>query len=303
MRIVIAGGSGFLGTALTHALIHDGHDVAILTRHTRPPGPSHARLSFRTWIPNGQTGAWADVVDNADAVVNLAGESIAAKRWSAAQKQLLRDSRLHATRSVTEAIRQAQRKPVLVSGSAVGYYGNRGEEPLNEASPPGSDFLAGLAQEWEAAANDVAALTRVVCIRTGIVLDRGGGALAKMLPPFMFFVGGPLGSGDQYMPWIHKADWVRLVVWAITADAARGPVNAAAPAPVTNREFSKALGRALGRPSALPAPAFALRLALGEMADALLLSGQRVLPVRASDLGFTFRFPNVDAALGDIFRK
>jgi uncharacterized protein len=302
MRIVIAGGSGFLGSALSDALAHDDHDVTVLTRHVRGDAAGHPRVSFRAWTPNGQSGPWAEAVEGADAVVNLAGESIAAKRWSAAQKQRIRDSRLQATRSVTAAIRQAQRKPVLVSGSAVGYYGDRGEEPLNEASPPGRDFLAGVAQEWESAANDVAALTRVVCIRTGIVLDRRGGALPKMLPPFMFFAGGPLGTGDQYMPWIHKADWVRLVVWAIHTDTARGPVNATGPAPVTNREFSKALGRAVGRPSVLPAPAFALRLALGEMADALLLSGQRALPVRASDGGFAFRFPNVDAALGDIFK-
>ena len=302
MRIVIAGGSGFLGSALTDALTHENHDVTVLTRAARGPNAGTARVSYRTWTPNGQTGPWAEAVTAADAVVNLAGESIAAKRWSPAQKQRIRDSRLQATRSLAAAIREAERKPVLISGSAVGFYGDRGEEPLNEASPPGTDFLAGVAQEWEAAANVVAPLTRVACIRTGIVLDRRGGALPKMLPPFMFFVGGPLGTGDQYMPWIHKTDWVRLVVWAIITDTTRGPINATGPAPVTNREFSKALGRAMGKPSVLPAPAFALRLALGEMADALLLGGQRALPVRASDLGFVFRFPNVDAALGDIFK-
>ena len=302
MRIVIAGGSGFLGSALTEALTQDNHDVTVLTRQVRDREAAPSRVSYRAWTPNGQSGPWADAVEGADAVVNLAGESIAAKRWSAPQKARIRDSRLQATRSLTAAIRQAQRKPALISGSAVGYYGNRGEESLNEASPPGTDFLAGVAQEWEAAANEAANLTRVACIRTGVVLDRRGGALPKMIPPFMLFVGGPLGTGDQYMPWIHKADWVRLVVWAINTDTTRGPVNATAPTPVTNREFSKALGRAMGRPSLLPAPAFALRLALGEMADALLLSGQRALPVRASDGGFVFRFPNVDTALGDIFK-
>lgn len=302
MRIVIAGGSGFLGTALTDALIRGNHDVTVLTRQTRSAGSGNPQLSYRTWNPSGEVGPWADAVEGADAVVNLAGESIAAKRWSAAQKQRIRDSRLRATRSLTAAIRQTDRKPALISGSAVGYYGDRGEEPLNEASAPGNDFLAGVAREWEAAANEVADLTRVACVRTGIVLDRRGGALPKMLPPFMLFVGGPLGTGHQYMPWIHKADWVRLVTWAIITDTTRGPVNATAPAPVTNREFSKALGRAMKRPSVLPAPAFALRLVLGEMADALLLGGQRALPVRASDLGFVFSFPNVDAALGEIFK-
>ena len=235
------------------------------------------------------------------ALVNLAGESIAAKRWSAEQKRKLRDSRLMATRSLTAAIRQAARPPgAFISGSAVGYYGDRGDETLTEASPPGTDFLAALAQEWEAAANDVANVTRVALVRTGIVLDRRGGALPKMLPPFQMFVGGPLGPGTQYMPWIHKEDWVRLVSWIVTAEGARGPLNATSPSPVTNAEFSKALGRALKRPSLLPAPAFALRIALGEMADALLLSGQRALPVRATDLGFSFRYSNIDEALASV---
>jgi hypothetical protein len=189
---------------------------------------------------------------------------------------------------------------VFVSGSAVGYYGDRGDETLTETSPPGTDFLAGLAQKWEAAATTVSDVTRVSLIRTGIVLDRKGGALPKMLPPFQMFVGGPLGSGRQYMPWIHTEDWVRLVTWAMTHEGARGALNATSPSPVTNREFSQALGRALNRPSFLPAPAFALRLMLGEMADALLLSGQRALPVRATDLGFSFRYSNIDQALANV---
>jgi len=234
-------------------------------------------------------------------VVNLAGESIAARRWSERQKHEIRDSRLRATASLTAAIRQVARAPkVIVSGSAVGYYGDRGDETITESSGPGRDFLAGVADAWETAANQVAARTRVALVRTGIVLDRKGGALAKMLPPFQLFVGGPLGSGRQYMPWIHKEDWVRLVTFAMTHEGARGPLNATAPAPVTNAEFSKALGRALHRPSLLPAPAFALRLALGEMADALLLGGQRALPVRATDLGFSFRYSNIDHALSNV---
>jgi uncharacterized protein len=301
MSIIIAGGSGFLGSALARALARDGHDVTILTRQSSAVSPPRARTTFVSWTPDGTAGPWAKTLEGATAVVNLAGESIAAKRWSAAQKQKLRDSRLMATRSLTAAIRQAARPPgAFISGSAVGYYGDRGEETLSEASPPGSDFLARLATEWEAAANDVAPLTRVALVRTGIVLDRAGGALAKMLPPFRMFVGGPLGSGTQYMPWIHKDDWVRLVSWIVSTDGARGAVNATNPSPVTNAEFSKALGRVLNRPSKLPAPAFALRIALGEMADALLLSGQRALPVRATDLGFSFRYSNIDEALASI---
>ena len=303
MKIVIAGGSGFLGSALTRALTHAGHDVTVLTRQSRAAAPDQPRVTYASWNPNGESGPWAVAVNDAAAVVNLSGESIAAKRWSAAQKQKLRASRLMATRSITTAIRQASRAPaVLVSGSAVGYYGDRGEEPLTETSAPGSYFLAGLSQEWEAAAGEVAHITRVVLIRTGIVLDRRDGALPKMLPPFLMFAGGPLGNGAQYVSWIHKDDWVRLVAWTITTEGARGPLNATSPRPVTNREFSTALGTALHRPSVLPAPAFALRLALGEMADALLLSGQRALPVRATDLGFVFRYTNIDEALADVFR-
>ena len=304
MRIVIAGGSGFLGTALTRALVAEGHDVSVLTRRSAPSPSTQPRVDYVVWNPNGRSGPWATALDGAAAVVNLAGESIAAKRWSVAQKQRLRESRLMATRSITTAIREAATPPAaLVSGSAVGYYGDRGDETVTETSAPGKDFLAGLAQEWEAAASDVAQITRVALIRTGIVLDRHGGALQKMLPPFIMFAGGPLGSGTQFMPWIHKDDWVRLVAWTIFAEDARGALNAVSPQPITNREFSSALGRALNRPSLLPAPAFALRLALGEMADALLLSGQRALPVRATDLGFLFRYRIIDDALADIFKK
>ena len=303
MKIVIAGGSGLLGAALSRTLTRDGHDATVLTRRPASRSPSEARLSFVQWTPDGAVGPWASTVNGADVVVNLAGESIAAKRWSPPQKQKLRDSRLLATRSLTSAIRQAARPPaVFISGSAVGYYGDRGDETLTETSPPGTDFLANLAKDWEAAASEVSSLTRVALVRTGIVLDRTGGALPKMLPPFRMFVGGPLGTGTQYMPWIHTEDWVRMVSWMMTTEGARGPLNATSPSPVTNAEFSKALGHALRRPSLLPAPAFALRLALGEMADALLLSGQRALPVRATDLGFSFRYSNIDEALANVLR-
>ena len=223
MNIVIAGGSGFLGSALARALATDGHDVTILTRQSSTSQPVTAAHDVRPLGARRQRRPVGQAVNGATAVINLAGESIAAKRWSAAQKQKLRDSRLLATRSLTAAIRQAARPPAaFISGSAVGYYGDRGEETLTEASAPGTDFLAGLAKDWEAAANEVAQITRVALVRTGIVLDRRGGALPKMLPPFQMFVGGPLGSGTQYMPWIHKDDWVRMVSWMITAEGARG---------------------------------------------------------------------------------
>jgi uncharacterized protein (TIGR01777 family) len=301
MKILIAGGSGFLGSALTAQLIDTGHDVVVLTRRdaaarTRP------HLTVATWTPDGHAGPWAIALAGAGAVINLAGESIAARRWSAEQKERLRQSRLLATRSLTAAMRAMQNPPpVFVSASAVGYYGNRGEDTITEASAPGGDFLASLCREWEAAAAE-AAVARVAVVRTGIVLDSREGALAKMLLPFRLFAGGPLGSGRQYMPWIHREDWTRLMAWIVENDGARGAFNATAPAPVTNAEFSKALGRALHRPSFMPAPVFALRLALGEMADALLLSGQRALPVRATDLGFSFKFNNVDEALADVLK-
>lgn len=303
MRIILAGGSGFLGAILAADLARGGHEIVTLTRNTsgRPATP---RVRFETWAPNGQTGPWAASIEGSDAVVNLAGESIAAKRWSAAQKRRILDSRLLATQSLSSAIRQATKKPrVFVSGSAVGYYGDRGDETLTETSSPGGDFLAGVCKEWEAAAAAVRDLTRVVHIRTGVVLDKHGGALPKMLAPFNFFVGGPVGSGTQYMPWIHLDDWTRLVSWAITDAGPHGALNATAPNPVTNKEFSAALGHALRRPSALTAPAFALRMALGEMADALLLSSQRALPVRAADSGFAFRFTTIDEAFEDIFAR
>jgi uncharacterized protein (TIGR01777 family) len=191
---------------------------------------------------------------------------------------------------------------VLLSGSGVGVYGPRGDEPVTEETPPGSDFLSHLAREWEAAARTAEGTTRVVLLRTGIVLDRSQGALPQMALPFRLMVGGPVGSGRQYMPWIHVDDWVAMVTWALTSRALTGPLNVTAPEPVSNRTFARALGRALGRPSLMPAPAFAVRMAVGEMADSLLLSGQRAIPAKAQALGFQFQYPQLDAALRQIYR-
>ena len=302
MKIVIAGGSGFLGRALTAALLAGGHDVVILTRTGQPPG---GRARAVAWSPAGETGPWSSDVNGADAVINLAGESIAGSRWSAAHKARIRDSRINATRSLVAAMRSVTvPPPVFVSGSAVGYYGPRSDEAVTETDAAGRDFLARVCVQWEEEALAAAgARTRVVLIRTGLVLARDGGALPEMLPPFRFGAGGPVGSGRQFWPWIHRDDWVGLALWAAGNNAVSGPVNATAPNPVTNKEFASALGRALHRPSFMPAPAFALRLLLGEMADALLLSGQRALPAVAQRLGFTFTFANVDAALNDIFSR
>jgi uncharacterized protein (TIGR01777 family) len=300
MRIVIAGGSGFLGRALGDALARDGDEIVSLSR--RAAG-SVARSRLVRWTPDGTVGPWKSEIDGADAVVNLAGESIAARRWTDAQKRLILDSRVLATRSLVNAINSASPAPaVLVSGSAVGYYGPLGDEVATEDRPAGSDFLARVCTQWEAeAARVTAGGTRLACIRTGLVLDRDGGALPRMLPPFWFGMGGPVGSGRQYWPWIHRSDWISLVRWTIVSPSASGALNASAPWPVPNADFARALGRALHRPAFMPAPAFAMRLALGEMADALLLAGQRAVPARAEQLGFTFRYPQLDDALRAIF--
>lgn len=308
MAIVVAGGTGFLGSALVQALAADGREVVVLTRggHTGPPLPSGSVQPPRLvqWTPDGTAGAWASIVNGAEAVVNLAGESIAGRRWSAAHKQRILDSRVQATRSLAAAIGRATAPPaVFVSGSAVGYYGLLGDEIVAEDHAPGADFLAQVCVQWEAEAACAARPpTRVVCIRTGLVLERDGGALPQMLPPFKLGAGGPVGSGRQYWPWIHRRDWVDLVRFALRTPALVGPINLTAPNPVTNAEFARALGRALHRPSFLPAPGFALKVLLGEMADALLLSGQRAVPAKAEKLGYQFAFKDLDSALGSIFR-
>ena len=309
MTIVVAGGTGFLGRPLAALLAARGHTLVLLSR--RPGSETDTRdetaTSVRTvpWTPDGAIGPWATVIDGADAVVNLAGESIADRRWTAAQKTRIVDSRLLATRSLAEAVRRAAVPPsVLVSGSAVGYYGPCGDEQVTEATASGHDFLADVCVRWEAEALRAASgRTRVVTLRTGIVIARDGGALPKMLPPFWFGVGGPVGSGRQYWPWIHRTDWLTLAQWAVENPAVSGPLNVTAPTPVTNRAFATALGRAIHRPAWMPTPGFTLKLLLGEMAEGLLLSGQRAVPEKAERLGFRFRFPQLDTALADLFKQ
>jgi hypothetical protein len=302
MRIVLAGGRGFLGRGLAAALsAENANDVVILSR-SAAPAPGRARTVV--WTPNGETGPWASEVDGAGAVVNLAGESIAGRRWSAAYKQRILDSRVLATRSLVNAIQHASMPPtVFISASAVGYYGPRGPEILPESAGPGSDFLAQVCVQWEQEAVRATAQTRVVLVRTGLPLEKDGGALPPMLLPFKLGLGGPIGSGRQYWPWIHRRDWTALVRWAIATPTISGPINATAPAPVTNAELTRALGRAMHRPAFMPAPAFALRILLGEMADALLLSGQRAVPAKAEQAGFEFEYARVDDALGAIFDR
>jgi uncharacterized protein len=309
MRIVIAGGTGFLGSPLAEVYAEEGHDVRVLTRSLpagesrHEPGTGVPGITSVGWSPDGQSGPWAAVLEGADALVNLSGAPLADKRWSPARKAVLRDSRILPARSLAAALAACSTPPpVYISGSATGYYGPSGGEIKTEDSPPGSDFLARLSEEWEAEGRKAERPgVRVVLLRTGIVLERSGGALPEMIKPFRFFVGGPLGSGRQYMSWIHRIDWVELVRWIIDTPDVSGPINATAPEPVTNRQFARALGRALGRPSLMPAPGFALRAIVGEMATPLLLQGQRVVPARAQQLRFHFRYPEIDQAFRGIF--
>jgi uncharacterized protein len=295
MKVVISGGTGFLGKALADRLIKDGDDVRVLSRR---PRAAHEIA----WTPDGTAGAWASALDGADAIVNLAGESIASGRWTAARKARIRDTRILATRSLVAAIQRNTRPPsTFVSGSAIGYYGPHDEEPVTEQTPPGDDFLATVCRGWEAEALRAGGSTRVVLLRTGIVLEQDGGALPQMALPFKLFAGGPVGSGRQYQAWIHRDDWVSMAAWAVRTSAVTGPLNVTAPNPVTNREFARTLGRVLGRPAIIPAPAFALRVALGEMAEGLLLTGARVIPAHAQAMGFHFHYPTLEPALRAIY--
>ena len=307
MKLVIAGGTGFLGNALAWAWAEEGHDIRVLTRSLPPGQASHESGTGKPgitrvgWNPGGAPGLIAGDIEGAAAVINLAGESIAGRRWSAARKQALRDSRVLPTRTLATAIAGSNTAVTFVSASGAGYYGDRGSEALSENATPGDDFLAHLCVEWEAEAQKAARPgVRVVPLRTGIVLEKSGGALPAMMRPFRFFAGGPLGTGRQYMPWIHRHDWIEMVRWIVDTPAVDGPVNTCAPHPVTSSEFARSLGHALHRPAFLPAPRFALKLALGELADALLAS-QRALPGAALAHGYHFRYPEIDIALRGIF--
>lgn len=299
MRVVITGGSGLIGGALARDLGAAGHDAVVLSRD-----PAKVRLSagVRAMPWDGRTAAgWGSLLDGGTAIVHLAGESIAAGRWTADRKRRIRDSRVRSGLAVLQAIREAKEKPrALLQGSAVGYYGPRGDEELREDSPAGSDFLAGVCVDWEASTAEAEALgVRRVLLRTGVVLDRDGGALPKMALPFKLMAGGPLGNGHQWFPWIHRADEVGAIRFLLEhgdLDGARGPFNLTAPHPVTNRELTRILARVLHRPGFLPAPAFGLRLLLGEMAD-MLLHGQRAVPSRLLELGYAFRHPDAEEAL------
>ena len=298
MRIVLTGGTGFIGAPLAQALVEKGHEVTILTRQALASGRGK-NPAFVAWSQDGGA-AWKQALRECGAVINLAGEPIAARRWTPEQKQRIRDSRVVTTRNLVEALREQGARPgVFLGASAVGFYGPRGDEPLGEGAPPGPGFLAKTCQAWEAETRRAEGVAgRTVLLRIGVVLGRGGGALAKMVPPFKMFAGRPLGSGRQWMPWVHQADIIGLALFLLEHPSAAGPINATAPNPERMRDFCKTLGRVLHRPSWAPVPAPVLRLMLGEMAD-MLLTGQRVIPEAAQKLGYRFRFPSLEAALVD----
>jgi uncharacterized protein (TIGR01777 family) len=302
MRIIITGGTGLIGRALAAKLTADDHQVIILSRAPERVSNLLAGVRVERWDAHSAEG-WGSLADGAEAIVNLAGESIA-WWWTAERKRRIRESRLNAGRAVVQAVELASDKPgVVVQASGVGYYGPRGDEEITEEAPPGEDFLGQLAVEWEASTAPVESLgVRRVIIRSGAVLSTEGGVLPTILLPFRFFAGGPVGSGQQWMPWIHIADEVRAISLLIEDKTASGSFNLMAPHPVTNADLGRVLGRVLGRPAFVPTPAFALRLLLGEMST-LVLDGQRAMPRRLLDLGFAFRFPEAEAALRDLLGK
>lgn len=299
MRILITGGSGFVGQALCRRLITDGHRVQVVSRD-----PAQARLKLPEGVDVRRSAL--DFVDTPpEALVNLAGEPIAGKRWSEAQKERLLDSRLDATRELVQLCEQLKAShghapSVLVSASAMGYYGDQGETVVTEETPPHDEFAHRLCQRWEEAAEGVTAFgTRLAILRLGLVLDAGGGMLQRLLPPFKLGLGGRLGDGTQFMPWVHRQDLVSAILLLLERDDLQGAFNGSAPHPVTNAVFTRLLARHLHRPALLPVPAKALEIGLGEMSR-LLLTGADMRPARLEEAGFAFRFPTLEEALTDI---
>ncbi|MGB2673149.1 MAG: TIGR01777 family oxidoreductase [Candidatus Acidiferrum sp.] len=297
MKILVTGSSALIGRALVPALVRAGHTVCRLVRPGTVTKDTENDGFQVAWNP--ATGELGGAAVGADAVVNLAGASIAGGRWNTSRKAILRASRIDTTRALVTALAKMNVRPrVLVSASATGIYGNRGDELLTEESQPGNDFLAGLAKEWEAEALKAEAIgIRVVLARFGIVLSRDGGALPPIMLPIRFFAGGKIGSGQQWMSWIALDDVTEILRITLENGEVRGPINVISPQPVQNAEFTRTLARVMHRPALFPAPAFALRLALGEMADALLLSSQRVLPKRLQKLGYEFRYSDLATTL------
>jgi uncharacterized protein (TIGR01777 family) len=304
VKVLVTGASGFIGSALCDSLLVRGDTVVGLTRDPQRARGTNPSVIWHPWEPTLErppAAAFAGV----DGVFNLQGEKIN-QRWTDEAKQRILESRRAGTRNLIGAIAELgeSRPRVLVNQSAIGFYGDRGEAILDEDAAPGEGFDAEVVREWESAAREAEALgVRLAIVRTGHVLDPGGGFLAKLLPPFRLGVGGPLAGGNQYVSWVHIEDEVGILLWALDNEKVSGTINSTAPNPVTNRELSKALGRALGRPASMPVPGFALDLMYGSEFGTVLRGGQRVVPRRATDLGYAFRFTEIDSALGDLLQK
>ena len=303
MNIVVTGGTGFIGGALCHSLLKEGHGVSILTRHLQQTSHGDQPINWVPWNWR-DTGPWEQVLEGADAVINLAGAPIAEARWTDARKQLITDSRVLTTRLLVRAMSRHSSKPAtFISASGIGYYGASDDRHLDEGAARGQGFLADLCLAWEAEALRAAEFgTRVVTLRTGMVLEADGGALAKMSLPFRLFTGGPIMPGTQWVSWIHRRDHISLIQWALTTPTVSGPINAVAPEPVTMNVFCEMLGRVLHRPSWLPVPKLALNILLGELGT-LMTTGQRVIPAKAMAEGYAFHYPTLEPALRAALKK
>ncbi len=300
MKVLVTGATGLIGSALCDSLLSRGDDVVGLSRDPTRARAANPRVAWHAWEPTLERPP-AEAFEGVGGVVHLVGEKIS-QRWTDEAKQKIIESRRQGTHNLVGTIAGLEKRPsVLVSGSAVGYYGDRGEEIVDESAAAGGSFDAEVAREWEQAAHGVEAVgVRLALIRTGLVLDPGDGLLGELLTPFKLGVGGPLAGGAQYMPWIHLDDEVGILLWALDDERVSGAVNASAPNPVTNRDFSKALGRALGRPAIVPVPGFVLDLKFGSEFGAVLRGGQRAVPKRARELGYEFKHPDLDETLQDL---
>jgi uncharacterized protein len=304
MHVIVTGGTGLMGSALVRSLTQDGHRVTVLSRSPNAQQKeTNGNVQLVGWDARTAQGR-GELADGADAIVNLAGSGISDGRWTESRKRLILESRVNAGRAVMEAIRAATQKPkVLIQISGVGYYGPSGDQILTEDASPGNDFLSRVCFEWEASTAGASQLgVRRPVLRTGVVLSSKGGALPKMRLPFQFYVGGPLGSGKQYFPWIHIDDQIRAIRYLIDYPDADGPYNLAAPNPPTNAQFSRDLGKAMGRPSLMPVPGFGLKILFGEMST-VLLDGQRVAPQRLQAAGFNFSYVDAVTAIQDILEN
>jgi len=300
MRVLVTGASGRIGKALCDELLARGDEVVGLTRDPEKARAAQSQITWHAWEPTLERPT-AAAFEGVDGVINLVGEKIN-QRWTYEAKAKIMDSRKVATHNLAGAIESLATKPkVLVSQSAVGYYGDRGDEPLDESSAPGDSFDASVCVEWEKAAHEVdAAGVRLAIVRTGQVMETGGGILGELLLPFKLGLGGPLAGGSQWVPWIHLSDEVGILIWALDTESVSGVVNGTAPNPVTNKEWSKALGRALHRPAVLPIPGFAVEVKFGKEFGKVAQGGQKALPKRTEELGYAFKYPEIDAALRDL---